>query len=604
MMDTSAKEAYRHLTLTDLENLIASAGVKTDSAAIETLRNELRKRTFLAHWIRRRDVPGYEWTWDNVVDSVIDYAAGASNSLSRVSGRTSAEATYQLVSKQMDPALRLYARNYIDGFYNTGTLGFGAMNKVLYSWKLAFKVSWLLQNLSQPFSTTYPVLARYMGGLSPEKTFLSSYKLAFQFLAHKWKGVPHGMSSELYSILQRAEKQGVLGDQMTKFQLGANQLSKQEFEKWVGLFGRAGEAINRSHAAVSGYRVAKDVLKLEGEDNIYAFVKEFVGKTQFLYGKQNIPNLVTGSGNLKNFVRTAYTFRHYNISYIQLLNSMMPWRGGMPREYVRALGALGFQAGAYGIPFAVSVAAIYKAYKENVQGKGGTAESDIRQALAGVVPSPVMDVILRGGYTIAGVDTSSLIGAGDVIPSYGTDLEKVGGAPVGFIRQLTKAATYAIQGDYMKALEYGSPDAIRNVLKSIRYAQKGVRKESGELVVAPSQMDVLMQGLGFTPAKVSKAYAAREAIQSIQSTHITTQSKFNQKLAQARVDKDWVGYRQTLLEMREWNKKAGRGERVKPSIASQRAWRRKFRGSQLGVPQAQRRTARELLELYGVRERK
>jgi len=129
MMDTTSKEAYKHLTLSDLENLIAASGVREDAAAINRLRDELKKRTFLAHWIRRRDVPGYEWTWDNIVDSVIDYAAGASNSLSRVSGRTGAEAAYQLAAKGMDPALRIQSRNFIDGFYNTGTLGFGALNR-------------------------------------------------------------------------------------------------------------------------------------------------------------------------------------------------------------------------------------------------------------------------------------------------------------------------------------------------------------------------------------------------------------------------------------------------------------------------------------------
>ncbi len=119
-----------------------------------------------------------------------------------------------------------------------------------------------------------------------------------------------------------------------------------------------------------------------------------------------------------------------------------------------------------------------------------------------------------------------------------------------------------------------------------------------------SWMDIIMQALGFTPQLISKAYAAKEAISSIQSTHVSVQSKFNQKLAQQRMDRDWVGYRRTLLEMREWNKKAGKGERVRASRASQRSWRKKFAGTQLNIPRAQRRTARELQELYGVKERK
>ena len=321
------REIYRNLTLADLESLIEASDVNAKAPEIEALRNELRKKTFLSHWIHRQNVQGYEWNKENVIDSLVEYIEGAVNKFTRIQGRINAEKAFREGVGNMTPDIRAYSRDFIDGYYNTGAIGFRALNRLMYAWKLSFKLSWLGQNLTQPTATTYPALAQYFPGLETEKVFLSSYNLASRYLMSRVTGEPHGLSSGLLTALNKAHQQGILGDQMTRFQLGVRTMREEQVEQAIGLFGRAGEAVNRTHAAIAGYRIATDKLGLTDEGQILQFMKNFVYKTQFAFGKQNLPTMITGAGNLKNWIRTAYTFRHYSLNYLQFLAGQMPWRG-------------------------------------------------------------------------------------------------------------------------------------------------------------------------------------------------------------------------------------------------------------------------------------
>jgi len=83
---------------------------------------------------------------------------------------------------------------------------------------------------------------------------------------------------------------------------------------------------------------------------------------------------------------------------------------------------------------------------------------------------------MHGAYSTLGIDASNLIGVGDAVPTMGSTAQKVGGAGVGWTLQMSKALWHLKRGEYGRAMENASPDALRNVLKATRYAQEGVRK--------------------------------------------------------------------------------------------------------------------------------
>jgi hypothetical protein len=594
------RDVYHHLTLADLERLVEAADVDTNDATIRALRNAIKVKTFSKHWIKRDNIPGYDWTPQNVLESTLDYIQGASSKLGKVYGRSKAEAASLANIRGMSPELQAYTRDFIDTYYNSGAIGIKGLSGLMHTWKFTFKVSYLAQNLMQPIATTWPALAGYLPGVEAEKVFGSSYALATRFLKYKLSGSAHGISSELVGILNKLQRQNVLGDQMTRFQMGVHKLSEEEFDKWTGLFGRASEGVNRTHAAICGYRVATDVMGLTNRDAIIEFIKTFIGKTQYYYSRANLPLVIPTAGSMKHFVRAAYTFRHYTVSYLQMLNSQMPWRGAPARQWSRAVSAALLQAGIKGLPFMGLASLGYKMYKEKIAKSGGTVESDLRLALKGY-PKEFSDVLLNGGWSLAGADTSQLLGVGDAIPTMGSVAEGVMGAPAGFARQLGKAAGYAIKGDTMKALEYGSPDAIRSLFRAYRYAKEGLRKDTGEKIMQPSELDVALTAGGFQALSISQAWAQREAMTSIEKASKDKSSAANQKLARLLYDQDYEGHRKALLEINEYNKNKKYDERIHVTPASIMAWMKKLRGVS-DAPKVLREKERSLTEVFRPRK--
>ena len=556
-------DIHKNLTMVDLENLIEASDVDTTSSVVNDMRNTLRRRTFSSHWIERKNVPGYKWEFNNVLESAINYLEGASNKLARITGRHSSEVAFRENVKEMTPEIRAYSRDYIDGFYNSGSIGFRAFNRAIYTYKLAFKLSWLAQNLTQPIATTYPALAQYYKGADIERVFGTSYGMASRYLMARLGKGAHGLSNDLLSKLNKLHRQGVLGDQLTRFQLGVKSLSKQNFDKAIGFFGRLGEGVNRTHAAITGYRIATEKLGLTDKQQVVEFMKEFVYKTQFAYGKQNLPLLITGAGNMRNILRTMYTFKSYVVNYLQLVNSQMPWRGAPARQTVRALGALTAQAGLKGLPFASLIALAYKKML------GRTLDTDLREAMVEAgIPNKVIDITMHGAYSTLGIDASNLIGVGDAVPTYGGTAQQVGGAAVGFGAQMVKASWHLSRGEYGRAMENASPDALRNIIKATRYAQEGVRKVSGELITTPSRLDIELQRMGFTPIGISKAYLAKEAKTTLLTTNRERSAFIHQKLAKAMTEQNPEKLKKIYEMVAKYNESVPREKQVNINMQS------------------------------------
>ena len=584
------RSTYKHLTVADLEGLIEASDIDSRSPDLTALRNELKKRTFSAHWIQRKDIPGYDWGLNNIMESAINYLEGSANKYARMTGRHNADVAFKEQVGNMDPSLSAYARDWIDAYYSSGAVGYKGFNKLIYSWKLAFKTSWLAQNLTQPIATTYPWLAKYYPGLGAEKAFLRGYGQAMRYNMYKLNGKASGLNPKLIQSLNILHKQGVLGDQLTRFQLGIKNLKQSDFEQWIGLFGRMGESVNRTHAATVGFHVATNQLKLTDPQAIMNFMKTAVNSTQFAYGKQNLPLLITTSRDMKNVMRTAYTFKHYIVNYLQMLNSMGPHRGAKWSQFARALGTLLAQAGIKGAPFWGLITLAYKKIF------GRTADQDMRTAMkeAGM-NDKVIDLALHGGWSLAGIDASNLVGAGDIIPTFGSDVEKIGGAAVGFATQMGKAMNFAIQGD-RRALEYASPDAIKNVLKGVRFAKEGIRNSKNELIAMPSEYDSVLRGLGFTPMSESKAWLSREAKNTIKEADRDKASKYHQKMAWASYKKDKKEYKRLLDEA------SAKGVRINTSAIRDNI--KSIFGFKQNIPRKHRGEFGEVDKLFNVKKKR
>lgn len=588
------KELYRKLSVADLEALAEAADVDTKSSDVQALIDELRKRTFSSRWIRRDWVPGYEFNLRNIVDSALDYSEGVSNRHARVIGRKGAEQAFAENGHKMDAGLKEYTRRFLDLHYTSGSIGFKALDKALYISKLSFKVGWLATNLTQPIATTLPAMTEHMNMAQAGGMFLRSYADAVAYTKYKLGG-KSTLNPQLTGILSKLQRQGVLGDQLTKFQLASSHLSSSAFDSIIGSFGRAGEWTNRVHAAITGIRIATETLGFKDRDQILEFTRNFVTKTQFAYGKANLPTMITGAGNIRDILKTMYTFKGYQVNYLQFLAGAMPWRGAKMSTTMTALGGLLAQAGIKGAPFFALIGMAYLAFT------GRTLDNDMREAMqeAGI-PDKAIDLSLHGIYSPMGIDGSQMVGMGDIVSPYGDLLQKIGGAPVGLANQIGKGVYWLEQGDTRKAMQYLSPDFIGNLLKAKNSLDDGVRKFSGELVFKPSQKDAFLQSLGFSSLNVNKAYEAMGAKQQMKTKVDILTSDINRKLAESISRKDRATTQRLLQEVRGHNATAPLEERIILSADAIRGAILRRRGIQKGQERKLIRANRRIDQRYHV----
>ena len=579
------QQMYRHLSLSDLESLIEAADVSSQSTDVAALRKVLQERSFASHWIKRKNVPGYEWNWDNITASAIDYLEGAANKLSRIEGRINSTKAFRENVGKMSPGLSAYTQKFIDGYYNTGAIGFRGFGAFMHFNNLALKPSFLAQNLTQSLSTTWPEMSQYFSGVELEAAFADASAKTLKYIGYLLKGEAHGLDSETFGYLEKLRRQGYLGDQIAKFELQVRHPIMTTFDRATTLFGRMTEPPNRIIAGLVARTAAMNKLRLLDKNAIFEFGKNKISKTQFRYDKANLPTLITGAGNMKNLLRAAYTFRSFSVNYLQLLAGMMPWRGAGAKQYTRAIGSILLQSGIKGIPFFGLGALAYK------QMMGRTLDNDIREAMEETgIPDKAIDATLHGAYSFTGVDASGLIGLGDIAGYNGGVFERLGGAPIGQIERYQKAIGYMQQGD-PRWIEEASPAVMRNLLKGMRYAKEGMRTASGELVLNPSKQDAILTAHGFTPMAVSKAYDAEEAKNTIKTSGSDKLSGYHQKIARLMDE----GKRQEAYgELRKAQK-----EGLKITPQSIKTWRLKRRGIDKSTPRKLRREFGEIDERYG-----
>lgn len=546
------EDVYKHLTLTDLENLARDADVDTDHEMFKALTDEIKRRGFSSHWIQRRWIPREKETLESLMDNALDYLMGATFRYTKAVGLKNANKALLDNKHLMTPDLFRYAEKFLRGYGNVGQIGFDALAKMVYIWKLSFDESFLAQGLTQPISTTWPISSKYLNGLETERYFIDAYKKAISYCMHKLDGRGHGLSAVEFRVMDKLYKQGVLGNQLTRFQLGVKDVSEENFSKIIGLYGRANEGASRIHAALMGCKIAIEKNGLTDFDSILAFTKNFVYQSNPPFGKHNLPTLITGAGNLKSLARLAYVLRGYQLSYLQMLASMMPNRGAKASQTLRMFLGLTGQAGLLGLPFAGVAAHGWK------QMTGHTLEGDMRETMYEAdIPDKAIDLVTHGVYSLGGVDTTRLLGVGDVIDPESSLTDIVGGVPMSIIKQGERAMFFAQRGEYLRAFETASPDFIRNKLKAVRFVKEGVRDATGDLLLKPSEYDLVIQGLGFTPLSLSKMYSAEEEKKTRLDARRKKIARYHQRLSEAITNGKGAEVRKILLEVAEYNKKHG-----------------------------------------------
>lgn len=553
------REDYGKLSVHDLQSLAEAQDLNPSSPDYLSMKEELMKRTSSKNWIRRNWTPRANQTLKDKYDNAIDYLNGQTARYSRVKGRIDGQKAFNDNAKLMNPSLAKYAKELMDIYYSGKSQDsnkiFQSLNKVVYAYRLMFKTSFFLQHLTHPLSVTYPELAKDINGLDTEKIFFNAYNMSRRYALNKIIGAAHGLSKDTLNMMETLHKQGYLGDQLNKFQLDSRSRVRSGFEHFIGSMARVSEGTNRVHSAMAGILKA-DHLGITDSKMKEDFVKNFMKKTVFLYGRLYTPTLVSGAGTMKSMMNTMYRFRSFEVNYLHALASN--FRYG-PSSYLRSIGGMTAMAGIKGAPFFALLAMAY-AWKT-----GHTLDNDLREsAQEANIPDKAIDMSLHGIPSLAGADLSGLIGTSDIISPYGDLTSKIGGASIGFVQQVAEGINYLSMGDRERSLEKLSPDFIARILRAQRYSKEGIRKISGDSILAnPSTFDTVLSSTGIQPLDFTKAYDARDAKDSIQASETKRNSQYNELLAK-NYDNP-VKYEEIIKKIDDYNNKAKDEDKIEIS---------------------------------------
>ena len=596
------------LSLVDLENLFDAIGMESSPAveggldlAYDAIRKHKLTKGFGRFFVKRQNIPGYLQTFDNAVDSTYEYLLGTVHRHAKVVGRRGAEAGYRQLKGTSNKQLQAFARQYIDNYFAYGRANYPSIQKFVYAYYLGGKLSFFVQNMTQSILTTYPEMSKYYKGIDTEKKFLQAAKQSIGYLMYRKGGVGREGDADLFNKLDNLARKGILGGVQTRYMLGESMIRRKSPTKiggkvkrtlWEAIeaFGKWSEEALRTHAAVAGHGIARDVLKLP-DAGVEEFMTNMVNKTQFAYGKHNIPQVISGAGSAKPAFRLLFTFRSFAANYLHWLSQTFhhPSNGAKIRALLALIGVGGVGA----VPFTALVNEVLK------RTTGQTIEGLAREKLKNV-PAPIVDVVLKGAPALIGADMSRLVGLGDIMPR-STDITDVAGAVGGLWSRAKMATEFALSGEPRRAIEKASPSAIENVLRAEREAREGVRKKSGQLIIPAGNLttwDTALRAAGIPPLSVSKVYGSIEAQAAMKGHILRRTAHFNRLIALAHYKRDPVEAARLHKQIRAMNKALPSEQRIRVSAKSIKAWIAKFKGKRRVSPKRLRRRFKEIERVF------
>jgi hypothetical protein len=135
-------------------------------------------------------------------------------------------------------------------------------------------------------------------------------------------------------------------------------------------------------------------------------------------------------------------------------------------------------------------------------------------------------------------------------------LEVLLGPAWGAVMGIERGVKMMEQGEYERGLENMLPAAIRNGLKSMRFATEGATTLSGVPIVDDiSAYNSFMQTFGFNPAELSEARMEASATRKKQDKVIKRRSSLLDQLDAARVNGDVEEYQNIIKQMQRFNEK-------------------------------------------------
>ncbi|MFW5902761.1 MAG: hypothetical protein ACOCTT_02655 [archaeon] len=506
------------LSMSELDSLITSAGIDKDSEVAKKLKEALQEKlaekgAWEKNLLKRNYVPGKRWDWDSVFETIMNRVDESSEKLSRAKGFYEANKAIDEIDEKNNKENKAAAIKYVNDFYNSSRGQFRRLRQATYISHLAFKTSYLVQNLFQRYLITLPYTASDVG----MKKALNISKEAQKIEAKLWKynfrdeAPPEDVDDEIIEIFDRGLKEKMLAGVFEEEALGGEKKIKSMFMNALGMFGIVSDTSNRVNAAITGHLVRKELAKEDDKIDItnseenYEYAKEYVETTQVPYGSHNIPSIISGSGDLRGVVKAMFTFKQFALHDLQLGIEMFrkSKTAGAWYSIVRIL-----LAGLMGITPLLWANKGVK-WLGSLFGKDIDPIQSVKSMFAGSDSEAVNtlgDIMMNGVPSQGGVDTSNMFSYGSLIHPDFNWKDQIIGPTWGMTEHGKNALEELRVGNMRGALTEFNLTSVKNALTAEEWADKDAIEIGNYVKIEPTNFEIGAKALSFQPQRITKAY--------------------------------------------------------------------------------------------------
>lgn len=410
------------------------------------------------------------------------------------------------------------------------------MSSIYY---LATSPAYYLQNLTQPWMMSVPAMAGQhdysaaSGALFKAYTELGGVMKSAKLLKQQFDfdKVPADVRDAIKELVNRGKIDIGLDTEIGEFKVEgdgyfAGKISAAD--KALRLAVQKVESINRLSTAMAAYRL--ELARTNGDKKAATdYADRILTETHGDYTSFNAPRAFnTGAGKI------ALQFRKFQLIqlafYAKLIKESLHGadRAAALKTLTYSLAHTGVLAGLMGMPGYAAISWVIGALLgDDDEPYDLTAE--IRKAIG---DEATANLILKGAPTLAGMDISGKVGAGNmlsIMPFSQADLSTtagraeafgtlVGGATLGMTSRMIDGLGLMLGGDWYRGLEQTMPKGVADAMKAYRIANEGLTRRNGDIILPASEistMDSLFQAIGISPVQQTVTYERQNTVKAL-----------------------------------------------------------------------------------------
>jgi hypothetical protein len=289
-------------------------------------------------------------------------------------------------------------------------------------------------------------------------------------------------------------------------------------------------------------------------DEAVEYAKGIVHDSHFVYGKHNLPMWARG-GQVRKYLRSAYTFRAFAHNYLNMLHHMATQQGAAGKLAVaRSIRNTVIVGGLSSMPF-------FQAMSNALMWAMGDDDKDAMTAIRENVPEWARDLITYGLPGAAGVDIS-----GSLSLDMPREWYEVLGVPYAAYKDTLNMVESWRSGQTMRAVAESpiTPMMVRNAMRGIEFYTTGQHTRSGRPINAPGEVgprkidevDLMKKAdLGFQPVEISKGYAMSRAVDKAMEVSDAKRKVLSDRYVNAMITGNSDGMNAVIDEVIKWNEK-------------------------------------------------